>query len=178
MRAFGQGSLSSFLKAVLDVVVYALWALLALTTLALAVSLLAQPFIGAAPPSGRFAELARLLKRGPALFALLLAGDAYWAALLVVADRLRRVFATLIQGRPFRPENVRRLQVIGAALVVLEIAGYALSWLVGPGLGTTEPHGRAGGVNVSGWFSILVVFVLAEVFREGARLQAEAELTV
>ena len=28
------------------------------------------------------------------------------------------------------------------------------------------------------WFSVLVVFVLAEVFREGARLRREAELTI
>ena len=64
MRAFGQGSLSSFLKAVLDVVVYALWGLLALTTLGLAVAhdLAAtvagvedRPWHGRAPaPHGRF----------------------------------------------------------------------------------------------------------------------------
>ena len=33
-------------------------------------------------------------------------------------------------------------------------------------------------LNLTAWFAILVVFVLAEVFREGARLRREAELTV
>jgi hypothetical protein len=38
---------------------------------------------------------------------------------------------------------------------------------------------RAGhGFNLTTWFSVLVVFVLAEVFREGARLRSEAELTI
>ncbi len=34
------------------------------------------------------------------------------------------------------------------------------------------------GFNPSGWLAILVVFVLAEVFREGARLRGDAELTI
>ena len=32
--------------------------------------------------------------------------------------------------------------------------------------------------NLTAWFAVLVVFVLAEVFREGARLRREAELTI
>ena len=32
--------------------------------------------------------------------------------------------------------------------------------------------------SLTAWFSVLVVFVLAEVFREGARLRREAELTI
>jgi hypothetical protein len=32
--------------------------------------------------------------------------------------------------------------------------------------------------SLTSWFSVLVVFVLAEVFREGARLRREAELTI
>ena len=177
MRAFGQGSLSSFLKTGLDVVVVALWLALAGTTAALVVALLAQPFVGAGEPTGRFAEFARLIRRGPVLFALLLAADVYWAALLVVADRLRRVFATLIAGRPFDVGNVRRLQEIGAALLALELAGYAIAVTAPSALGVpARTHGE--GANISGWFAILVVFVLAEVFREGARLQEDAEFTV
>ncbi len=42
-----------------------------------------------------------------------------------------------------------------------------------PGLKRDEPH-----FNLTAWFSVLVVFVLAEVFREGARLRREAELTI
>ena len=177
MRAFGQGSLSSFLKTGLDVVVWALVLMLVLTTAALATTLLAQPFVGAGEPHGRFAEIVRLIRRGPVVFGLLAVADIYWAALLAVADRLRRVFTTLIAGRPFELANVRRLQEIGLALLVLELAGYALAMLVPAALGAPRRTG-GDGANLSGWFAILVVFVLAEVFREGARLQAEAELTV
>ena len=33
-------------------------------------------------------------------------------------------------------------------------------------------------IDVTAWFAVLIVFVLAEVFREGARLRREAELTI
>ncbi len=177
MRAFGHGSLSSFLKTGLDVVVWALVAVLALTTAALAATLLAQPFVGSGEPRGAFAAVARLIRRGPVVSGFLAVADVYGAALLAVADRLRRVFATLIAGRPFEPRNVRRLQEIGLSLLVLELAGYALAMLAPAALGAPRRTG-GDGANLSGWFAVLVVFVLAEVFREGARLQAEAELTV
>ena len=35
-----------------------------------------------------------------------------------------------------------------------------------------------GGISITAWFAVLVIFVLAEVFREGARLRNEAELTI
>jgi hypothetical protein len=42
-----------------------------------------------------------------------------------------------------------------------------------PGAGREQPN-----MSLTAWFSVLVVFVLAEVFREGARLRREAELTI
>jgi hypothetical protein len=35
-----------------------------------------------------------------------------------------------------------------------------------------------GGISLTTWFAVLVIFVLAEVFREGARLRGDAELTI
>ena len=46
------------------------------------------------------------------------------------------------------------------------------AWLL-PGVDHVEPK-----LSLTAWFSVLVVFVLAEVFREGARLRREAELTI
>ncbi len=42
-----------------------------------------------------------------------------------------------------------------------------------PGADINEPE-----FSPTAWFSVLVVFVLAEVFREGARLAAKPELTI
>jgi hypothetical protein len=36
----------------------------------------------------------------------------------------------------------------------------------------------SGSVSLTTWFAVLVIVVLSEVFREGARLRGEAELTI
>ena len=82
---------------------------------------------------------------------------------------------TLTAGDPFHPQNVRRLRLIGLMLGALEFGRYAI-WAVAPmvrGVRDVRPN-----FNLTAWFSVLVVFVLAEVFREGARLRREAELTI
>ena len=83
--------------------------------------------------------------------------------------------ATLTIGDPFHPANVNRLRAIGiglAALEALNLFGRMLiNWQI-PGAVRGAP------IDVTAWFSVLVVFVLAEVFREGARLRREAELTI
>jgi hypothetical protein len=114
------------------------------------------------------------------LAATLLAADLGLAGAIVIVGRLRRIFQTLIAGDPFHPDNVRRLRVIGGALAVLELGRYAFvaaARLVGHALrlGKLRLDDQ---VNLTAWFSVLVIVVLAEVFREGARLRGEAELTI
>jgi len=105
----------------------------------------------------------------------LLAASCYMANVLVIIGALRRIFATLTAGDPFHPDNVNRLRVIGLMLAVLELGRYAIwgisAWL--PSVSDVRPT-----FSLTAWFSVLVVFVLAEVFREGARLRREAELTI
>jgi hypothetical protein len=94
---------------------------------------------------------------------------------MVIVERLRRVFATLTAGDPFHPDNVRRLRVVGLALAALLVANYVFysvnQWLF-------PDKNFFDSFSLSAWFPVLVVFVLAEVFREGARLRREAELTI
>jgi hypothetical protein len=49
--------------------------------------------------------------------------------------------------------------------------------MVGSKLGLRSTHWD-GQINLTTWFAVLVIVVLAEVFREGARLRGEAELTI
>ena len=180
MRALGPGSVSSFLKIVVEVVYAALCVGATLLLVAGLATLLLQPFTGIITQvdfelfrsPGRAAGSIRPLAVSLALLAL----AAYAAGLVVVFNRLRRVFGTLTQGDPFHPENVGRLRVIGLALIALELLGSVLH----PALNSAFPDRSRVGVslNLTAWFAILVVFVLAEVFREGARLRREAELTV
>ncbi len=177
MRALGPGSVSSFLKVILDVFRLVLWVAVAGVSIAIVGVLLLsfEPKL-----LGSHIDIGRLRLGGPWLgpmaAAVLLATDLYLGGAIVVVGRLRKIFQTLIAGDPFHPENVRRLRVIGAALAALEIGRY-----VAAGAAEMLFHSRMrldGGVNVTTWFSILVIVVLAEVFREGARLRGEAELTI
>lgn len=185
MRALGPGSVSSLLKVGLDVFHVLLWVLLVLCVgLALTVTM-AQPFIvaqsslsGADDP-----ERLRALLRSPLIPALFVVAALYVGGLVYIVGRLRRVFATLTQGDPFRPENVRRLRRIGFILGGLELLSYAvraaLAWVDHLGVaGDLEFRSLGEDFNLTIWFAVLVVFVLAEVFREGARLRREAELTI
>jgi hypothetical protein len=185
MRTIGPGSIASLLKIALDVAYAVLWATLILILFAAAAGLLALPFLAGGAHgltlhgtlNGQKTDLAALLGRWPMLLSAAVAVAAYVAVLLIIVFRLRQVFATLILGDPFRPENVARLRHVGLGLIALEVAGYlvrlALVWAL-----PQRDDGVDFGVNLSGWFAILVVFVLAEVFREGARLRRDAELTI
>jgi hypothetical protein len=176
MRALGPGSVSSFLKIILDVVFVALAvsvgvaALLTLVGLALA----ADPTLLGARVA---ADLAAQGLAAPGLALGLCATSLYIGGVLVIVGRLRRIFATLTAGDPFHPDNVRRLRTIGVMLGALELGRYPVAAL-GAWLAPRETAATHVGFNVTAWFAVLVVFVLAEVFREGARLRREAELTI
>jgi len=176
MRALGPGSVSSFLKIILDVAQVALSiGLGVVTTLGLAALIFHfDPkivFQDADFSQADAASARRIIAGG------LLIGALYIAGVLVIVGRLRRIFSTLTAGDPFHPDNVRRLRTIGVVLAVLEIIRYPIMlitvWLA------PEVMSKSGfGMNLTTWFAVLVVFVLAEVFREGARLRREAELTI
>jgi hypothetical protein len=177
MRALGPASVSSFLKVILDVFRFLLWISAGAVTLGIVATLLLsfQPELLA-----RAIHIESVSLEGPWIgpmaAAVLTAIDLYLAGAIVIVAMLRRIFATLIAGDPFHPDNVRRLRVIGLTLALLEIGRYAahgLSHVMLP-----QSLRFTGGISLTTWFAVLVIVVLAEVFREGARLRSEAELTI
>lgn len=177
MRALGPGSVSSFLKVILDVVFVALWvaggaaALAALAALLLPSDLEFWRELSVKTDAGH-----DIAARGPILAAAMGAVLLYIGGVIVIVGRLRRVFDTLTAGDPFHPDNVGRLRLIGGTLAALEVSRYLL-WGVTAVL-SPDLSKEQSGISLTAWFSVLVVFVLAEVFREGARLRREAELTI
>ena len=176
MRALGPGSVSSFLKIILDVVFVALWiGLVGLSLIAVA-ALLFSVNPDLLPNVTISDDLGQVTRRGPVLAGGLAAAGLYIPGVLLIVAAVRRILATLTAGDPFHPDNVRRLRLIGLILAGLELGRYAV-WALGkwvlPGVHRVEPT-----FSLTAWFSVLVVLVLAEVFREGARLRREAELTI
>jgi len=176
MRALGPGSVSSFLKIILDVVYVVLWVGVGVLGLLALLAILLSFNPDFLKENLTISTDGMDAPTGGTLAAGLAAAGLYIGGVLIIVGRLRRIFVTLTVGDPFHPDNVRRLRVIGLVLAGLELGRYvfsAVSLRLLPGVGEAEI-----GLNLTTWFSVLVVFVLAEVFREGARLRREAELTI
>ncbi len=176
MKTLGRKSFASFLGAALDVARWVLLALLALMVLVVVPAYILDAFVDlswvAPPPPGM------VLWPSLALFIISL------LVALVVVTRLRRIFETLVQGDPFVPQNATNLRVIWMTLVAYELvrliiaSGSMLSFNL-TGHAKTE-SGLQFTLHINGglWLAVAALIVLAEVFREGARLRDEQKLTI
>jgi len=161
----------------------ALWAafwILALTTLAAILLFIFMAFV----PLGPIGLTVTTSDGGtnvpvPRAYILFAMGaiTGYLGGFTLILRHLRVIIRTLRMGDPFQPANVSRLKQIGVILAVVTggawIGQYMVSRLVRCEL---EPPSIFDLITPA--FSVLVVFVLAEVFREGARLRRESELTI
>ena len=123
------------------------------------------------PPSGGYAAAVAAAVIIPLAFALF------------VLTKLRAIFRTLRDGKPFVPQNANRIRKIAYAVIAGELAqalvGYA-------GNRHVMTHFSARGlqfdarpdVDVFPIVGGLIILVLAEVFRAGTRLDEEQSLTV
>jgi len=176
LRAFGPGSVSSLLNIALAV---AYWLMIVLTIGAVVVfvSVIFIP-IG---PMGLTVTNDAGGTQIPVPKAYVLFGigafAGYFGGFALILRHLRRIFLTLTLGDPFHPANVARLKQIGLILAVVTGGAWLGQTLVARmargALDTPSIFNLATPV-----FSVLIIFVLAEVFREGARLRREAELTI
>ena len=176
IRALGPGSVSSFLKVILDVFYVVLWifgfifagVILGLLLISFDPQVLPAPILSHAEILGHTPGLAAAVRLAGAELSLI--------CVLVIVQRLRRVFGAMTAGDPFHPDNVRRLRVIALMLALIEINDYVFGALDRFVLGSHVK--TAFSLNLTAWFAVLVIVVLAEVFREGARLRRDAELTI
>ncbi len=177
MQALGRKSFASFLCASLDVARWVLIALLAIMVFVGIPAYIIDAYVDlswvTSPPPGV------VLWPGMLVFIISL------LVALVVVMRLRRIFATLIEGDPFVPENAVHLRVIWMTLTAYElmrmvVTSGAVLTLNMFGGGAPATTGLRGGLSINGglWLAVAVLVVLAEVFREGARLRDEQKLTI
>lgn len=95
-----------------------------------------------------------------------------------ILTRLLAIAETVGRGDPFVARNADRLQAIAWMLLVLQLIGMVIG-AIGESLSTREhPIDLDAGFSINGWLAVLLTFVLARIFAEGARMRDDLEGTV
>ena len=95
-----------------------------------------------------------------------------------VLKRLLAMVETARAGDPFVAENAQRLQTIAWILLTLQLVGLVIA-AIAKTISTPEhPVDLDAGFSVNGWLAVILTFVLARVFAEGARMRDDLEGTV
>ena len=96
----------------------------------------------------------------------------------VVLTQLLTIVETVRLGTPFVSENAARLQRIALTVLGLELLHLAVG-LVASGVSSdAHPLDIDWNFSVTRWLAVVLLFVLARVFEQGARMREELEGTV
>ena len=96
----------------------------------------------------------------------------------IVLKRLLAIVDTVRAGDAFVAANASRLQSIAWALLALQVLGLVIG-AIGKAVSTpAHPINLDAGFSINGWLAVLLTFVLASVFAEGALMREDLEGTV
>ena len=95
----------------------------------------------------------------------------------VVLTRLLAIVETVRLGDPFVAENAARLKTMAWALLGLELLHLAVGGVAFGGLSNTNLN-LDWSFSVTRWLAVLLLFVLAQVFDDGARMRDDLKGTV
>ncbi|HEX8449812.1 MAG TPA: DUF2975 domain-containing protein [Allosphingosinicella sp.] len=101
-----------------------------------------------------------------------------FAAVHIMVSRLLEMIGTVRAGDPFLPENAARLRTIAWCLLVVQLFDLACGVFIGILTRAGADLGGGWDPSLGGWVAVLLLFVLARVFEEGARIRADLEAVV
>jgi len=96
----------------------------------------------------------------------------------VVLKRLLAIVKTVRAGDPFVAANAARLQGIAWALLALNILSIVIGAIAKTVSTPAHPLHIDAGFSINGWLAVLLTFLLARVFAEGALMREDLEGTV
>ena len=95
-----------------------------------------------------------------------------------VLKRLLAIVETVRAGDPFVAANANRLRAIAWALLTLQLLSLVIG-AIGKTISTpAHPVHLDAGFSINGWLTVLLTFLLARVFAEGALMREDLEGTV
>jgi hypothetical protein len=95
----------------------------------------------------------------------------------ILLTRLLGIIETVRLGDPFVAANAARLRVTAWAILGLEVVYFIAATVAGRLVPNVEME-RDWGLSVSRWLAVLLLFVLAQVFEDGARMRDDLSGTV
>jgi len=96
----------------------------------------------------------------------------------VVLKRLLAIVETVRGGDPFVAANASRLQAIAWVLLALNLLSIVIGVIAKTVSTPAYPLHIDAGFSISGWLAVLLTFLLARVFAEGALMREDLEGTV
>jgi hypothetical protein len=97
---------------------------------------------------------------------------------LAVLKRLMEMVLTVRAGNPFVAANAKRLQAIAWFLLAQQMLSLLIGFIANFVSTPEHPLHLDAGFSPSGWLAVLLTFVLARVFAEGALMREDLEGTV
>jgi hypothetical protein len=95
-----------------------------------------------------------------------------------VLKRLLAMVETVRAGDPFVAANAYRLQAIAWVLLALQLLSLVIGAIGNAISSPAHPVDLDAGFSITGWLAVLLTFLLARVFAEGARMREDLEGTV
>jgi hypothetical protein len=96
----------------------------------------------------------------------------------MILKRLLAMIETVRAGQPFVAENAYRLNAIAWLILVLQLISITIA-VIGKLISTPgHPFHLDAGFSVNGWLAVILTFILARVFAEGALMREDLEGTV
>ena len=95
-----------------------------------------------------------------------------------VLARLLAIVESVGLGNPFVDANAVRLQAIAWALLALELMRVAVSAIAATASSAAVPLHFKYDFSLTPWLAVLLLFVLARVFEQGAHMREDLEGTV
>jgi hypothetical protein len=96
----------------------------------------------------------------------------------IVLKRLLAIVETVREGDPFVATNATRLQAIAWTLFTLQLLSLVVGAIAKAVAIPGHPLHLDAGFSVNGWLAVLLTFLLARVFAEGALMREDLEGTV
>ena len=96
----------------------------------------------------------------------------------VLLKRLLAIVETVRTGDPFVAANAIRLRAIAWTLLALQVLSLVIGAIAKAVSTPAHPLHLDAGFSLSGWLAVLLTFLLARVFAEGALMREDLEGTV